>query len=98
MLAKFAFVAVLAFLASAEVSRKGAKTQVEPSFAPLRLCVKLAPVQTSAFSFEVFQVLDLPLTVHEASFVKSDRAYLLKLEVGNSSEEKLVGLRYSLVT
>ena len=55
-------------------------------------------IQTSAPSVEVFQVLDLPLTVHEASLVKSDRAYLLKLAVGNSSEEKLVGLRYSLVT
>ena len=53
--------------------------------------------QTSR-SIEVFQVLDLPLTVHEASLVKSDRAYVVKLALGNSSEEKLVGLRYSLVT
>ena len=52
----------------------------------------------SAVSIEVFQVLDLPLTVHEASLVKSERGYLVKLDVGNSSEEKLVGLRYSLVT
>lgn len=28
----------------------------------------------NSHSIEVFQVLDLPLTVHEASFVKSDRA------------------------
>ena len=48
-------------------------------------------------SIEVFQVLDLPLTVHEASLVKSERGYLVKLAVGNSSEVKLVGLRYSLV-
>ena len=47
-------------------------------------------------SVEVFQVLDLPLTVHEASLVKSERGYLVKLAVGNSSEVKLVGLRYSL--
>jgi hypothetical protein len=52
----------------------------------------------SAVSIEVFQVLDLPLTVHEASLVKSERAYVVKLAAGNSSEEKLVGLRYSLVT
>ena len=52
----------------------------------------------NAVSIEVFQVLDLPLTVHEASLVKSDRAYVVKLSVGNSSDEKLVGLRYSLVT
>ena len=50
----------------------------------------------SAGSIEVLQVLDLPLTVHEASLVKSERGYVVKLEVGNSSEEKLVGLRYSL--
>ena len=50
----------------------------------------------SAGSIEVFQVLDLPLTIHEASLVKSERGYVVKLAVGNSSEEKLVGLRYSL--
>jgi hypothetical protein len=54
--------------------------------------------QQAARSIEVFQVLDLPLTVHEASLVKSERGYFVKLAVGNSSEEKLVGLRYSLVT
>jgi hypothetical protein len=48
-------------------------------------------------SIEVFQVLDLPLTVHEAALVKSERGYLVKLDVGNSSDVKLVGLRYSLV-
>ncbi|HET6978276.1 MAG TPA: hypothetical protein VFI24_18235 [Pyrinomonadaceae bacterium] len=53
----------------------------------------------SALSLEVFQVLDLPLTIHEAALVKSERGGLLvKLVVGNSSEVKLVGLRYSLVS
>ncbi|HEU4934209.1 MAG TPA: hypothetical protein VFT48_19125 [Pyrinomonadaceae bacterium] len=100
MFVKFALLALLAFMASAEVSRKGAKTQQEvmPSFAPLRLSVRNAPAQTNARSVEVFQVLDLPLTVHEASLVKSERGYLVKVAVGNSSEAKLVGLRYSLVT
>src|SRR5262249_37330974 len=51
----------------------------------------------SPTSVEVFQVLDLPLTVHEASLVKSERGYLVKLAIGNSAEVKLVGLRYSLV-
>ncbi len=97
MFVKFALLALLAFMASAEVSRKRAKTQVEPSFAPLRLSVKDVFAQTSARSVEVFQVLDLPLTVHEASLVKSERGYLVKLAIGNSSEVKLVGLRYSLV-
>ncbi|HEV8426378.1 MAG TPA: hypothetical protein VGQ41_00590 [Pyrinomonadaceae bacterium] len=54
--------------------------------------------QSNDLSVEVFQVLDLPLSVHEASLVKSGRGYLVKLALGNSSEVKLVGLRYSLVT
>jgi len=100
MFVKFALLVLLAFVAAAEVSRKGAKTQPDaaPFFAPLRLCVKNDLAQTSGPSIEVFQVLELPLTVHEASLVKSERGYLVKLAVGNSSEEKLVGLRYSLVT
>ena len=99
MFVKFALLAFLAFMVSTEVSRKGAKTQqeVEPSFAPLRLGVRNDPAQTSARSIEVLQVLDLPLTVHEASLVKSERGYFVKLALGNSSEVKLVGLRYSLV-
>jgi hypothetical protein len=52
----------------------------------------------SDLSVEVFQVLDLPLSVHEASLVKSDRGYLVRLGVANSAEVKIVGLRYSLVT
>jgi hypothetical protein len=91
---------LMALVALEEVSRKGAKIHQEtaPSFAPLRLCVKPDPAQTNAHSIEVFQVLDLPLTVHEASLVKSERGYLVKVALGNSSEAKLVGLRYSLVT
>ena len=87
-------------VASTEVSRKDAKTEQDaaPCFPTSRLCVKNDLAQTSVRSIEVFQVLDLPLTVHEASLVKSERGYLVKLDVGNSSEEKLVGLRYSLVT
>ena len=87
------------FVASEEVSRNDATAQSQKGFfvAPLRRCVRNFFIQSSASSIEVFQVLELPLTVHEASLVKSDRGYLVKLDVGNSSEEKLVGLRYSLV-
>jgi hypothetical protein len=90
---------LMALVAAEEVSLKGAKTAQEAasSFAPLRLCVKSDLSQASAGSIEVFQVLDLPLTVHEASLVKSERGYLVKLALGNSSDVKLVGLRYSLV-
>ena len=97
MLGKFALLILMALVTSEEVSHQGAKMQsrIEPSVAPLRLCVKpdLSPV-----SIEVLQVLDLPLTVHEASLVKSERGFLVRLALGNSSEVRLVGLRYSLVT
>ena len=76
-------------IAFGEFSREGAKAQSfsEVSFA-----------QKSDLPVEVFQVLELPLNVHEASLVKSDKGYLLKLYVANSSELKIIGLRYSLVT
>jgi hypothetical protein len=65
--------------------------------APLRICGKtFASNQTPEFSMEVFQVLDLPLSVHEAALVKAERGYLLKLSLGNSSDVRMVGLRYSL--
>ena len=57
-----------------------------------------AATQSEDLPIEIFQVLDLPLSVHEASLVKSDKSVFLKLSVANSSELKLVGLRYSLVT
>jgi hypothetical protein len=69
------------------------------SFAPLRLCARNTfPIQDLAV--EVFQVLDLPLNVHEAMLIKSDKGggYLLKLSLANSSEQKMTGLRYSLVS
>ncbi len=68
------------------------------SLAPYRSNMSYRTYFQTSRSIEVFQVLDLPLTVHEASLVKADRAYVVKLAVGNSSDEKLVGLRYSLVT
>ena len=99
---KFALLLLIGvpFMASEEVSRNDATAQRQKGFsvAPLRRCVSNAFTQTSALSLEVFQVLDLPLTVHEATLVKSERGCLVKLVVGNSSEVKLVGLRYSLVS
>jgi len=55
----------------------------------------IAP-QSRDVSVEVFQVLDLPLNVHEAALTKTERGYLLKLSLANSSELKIIGLRYSL--
>ena len=47
---------------------------------------------------EVFQVLELPLVVHEASLLKSEKGYFLRLSLANSAELKMLGLRYSLLT
>src|SRR5215216_387375 len=54
--------------------------------------------QSDALSIEVFQVLDLPLSVHGASLTKSERGYFLQLSLSNSSDLKILGLRYSLVS
>jgi hypothetical protein len=92
----------LLLVGAEEISRKGAKAQREfnASFAPLRLCgINGLPAQSRDLSVEVFQVLDLPLSIHEASLVKSYKNfYLLKLSAGNSSDLKLIGLRYALIT
>lgn len=69
-------------------------------FAPSRLCATTKPVETYDLSVEVFQVLDLPLIVHEAVLVKSEKGggYFLKVSLANSSELKMIGFRYSLVS
>jgi len=54
--------------------------------------------QSEVLPVEIFQVLDLPLSVHEASLTKTERGYFLKLSLANSSESKMMGLRYSLAT
>jgi hypothetical protein len=58
---------------------------------------EVSPVQTQDLSVEVFQVLELPLIVHEALLLKSQKGYVLKLSLANSSELRMIGLRYSLV-
>ena len=61
-------------------------------------CLNMTP-QSDALPIEVFQVLDLPLSIHEASLTKSERGfYFLKLSLSNSSDLKILGLRYSLVS
>jgi len=64
--------------------------------APLRVCAQ----SNSTLTIDVFPVLELPLTVHEASLVrvKTDKGYFLKLSVGNSADVTIIGLRYSLAT
>jgi hypothetical protein len=67
--------------------------------APSHVCASPGPPQTGDISVEVFQVLELPLNVHEALLVKLDKGgYFLKLALANSSELKIIGLRYSIVS
>ena len=109
MFRRFAVLLILlvACMAAEEVSRKGAKAQSLPgskrpslrlSFAPLRLCARNLPLQSGDLPVEVFQVLDLPLNVHQASFISSDKGLQLQLSLSNSSDLKIIGLRYSLVS
>jgi len=67
-------------------------------FAPLRLCASNNVSQSEVLPIEVFQVLDLPLNIHEASLTKAERGYVLKISLANSSELKMIGVRYSLVS
>lgn len=59
-----------------------------------------ASTQTYDLAVEIFQVLELPVNVHEAMLVKPDKGsgYSLKLSLANSTELKIIGLRYSLVS
>ena len=64
----------------------------------LFLAASINSAQAQDLSTEVFQVLDLPLSVHEALLGKTDKGYMLKLSLSNSTEQKMIGLRYSIVT
>jgi hypothetical protein len=91
---------LLLLFVGVEVSRGGATAQRDFNVhvAPLRRCVATLPAQSEDLTVEVFQVLELPLSVHEARLTKTDKAFLLKLDLGNNIELKMIGLRYSLVT
>ena len=54
------------------------------------------PVQSGNRPVEIFQVLDLPVSVHEALLVKTEKGYLLKIALSNSTDSTMMGLRYSL--
>lgn len=61
------------------------------------LCVRSSFQDSKAITVEILQVLDLPLNVHEASLIKAKKGYLLKLSLSNSSDSRMIGLRYSLI-
>ena len=55
-----------------------------------------APVQTANLPVEIFQVLDLPVSVHEVLLVKSDKGYVLRVALSNSTDSQMMGMRYAL--
>ena len=98
---KFVLLMLLVFTISAEgFSRSGATTQrgFNHAVVPLRRCVSNLSPQTGDISIEVFQVLDLPLSIHQAALTKSERGHFLQLSLSNSSDLKILGLRYSIVS
>lgn len=67
------------------------------SSAPLRLCGGNSLQESGSLAIEVLQVLELPISVHEAVLVKAEKGYLLKLSLSNSSDSRMLGFRYALV-
>lgn len=55
------------------------------------------PVQAGNLPVEIFQVLDLPVSVSEALMVDTAKGYVLKVSLSNSTDSEMTGLRYSLV-
>jgi hypothetical protein len=64
----------------------------------LALTVSVVPAQSVEVSLipEVFQVLELPITLTNPSLFKTKTGYLLKCSLTNASEFRQLGFRYSL--
>jgi hypothetical protein len=45
---------------------------------------------------EVMPVIELPLTVHDAALVKTEKTYQLKCRLSSSVDVRIIGIRYSL--
>jgi hypothetical protein len=58
-------------------------------------------VQTAAeqrnIAVESFQVLELPVNITHVSLLETDKGYLLKCSLANSSDTEILGLRYLLL-
>jgi predicted secreted protein len=53
------------------------------------------PVQPS-IPIEVFQVIELPLTITDTALVKTKGGYFLKCQISSNSEFRTLGVRYAL--
>jgi len=88
MLGRFGLLILVSVALSAAHVHPAESSKSYPNIAP----------QLGDIPVDVFQVLDLPLNVHEASLIKTERGYFLKLSLANSSDLKMIGLRYSLAS
>lgn len=52
--------------------------------------------QPRSFPVEVFQILGLPLNVHEAVMVEGASGYVLRCRTSNEASSEILGLRYSM--
>ena len=52
--------------------------------------------QSREIAAEVIPVPELPLNVHEAALVKTEKGYVLKCRFSSNADVSLIGLRYSL--
>ena len=52
--------------------------------------------QSRTFPVEVFQVLGLPLNIHEASLTEREGGYVLRCRMSSESALSLLGMKYSL--
>ena len=57
--------------------------------------VQQAPVERGV-PVEVFQIMELPITITDTTLVKTKNGYLLKCQLSNNSEFPALGLRYAL--
>ena len=53
--------------------------------------------EQSNIAVESFQVLELPVNITNVSLLETDKGYLLKCSLANSSDSEILGLRYVLL-
>jgi len=54
--------------------------------------------QRRSVAVEVYQVVGLPLNIHEASVVEQDTGYVLRCRMSSEPSASILGMRYSLTT
>lgn len=58
---------------------------------------KIKPTAVQVASVEVFQVIELPLSIRDVELLKTKNGYQLRGVLSNNTETQMIGLKYSLV-